>query len=788
MDKYEYKVRAEEIKKLVASKQYTEAMKIADTIDWNRVKSVMMLTIVSDIYKINRRYEDSKAVLLLAHERHPGGRTILYSLCELSIKMEEFVQAVEYLKDFVKIAPKDTGRYILQYKLYEAQDVRLEDRIAVLEEFKKRDYREKWAYELAYLYHRIGLGTKCVEECDELILWFGEGKYVLKAMELKLLHEPLNPLQQERYNLITGGKQQLPSQSLSQGQEDQLMDSEDKDFEMEDMDIQVKTMDVSKYNTINLQKELADSMKELLHDNTEVQPDNVNPFDNKTSQEEAQEVFFEEGPTGELDVEEVSSLENQEVDAASDITEISTANSNPDEVDNGELSEREQKKLQFSFMSEAEFEKYLAQEYDGQLSLVVPESEQIEKQITGQMNIIDIMAEWEQAKKINQEKRLEDIRKRVTQQTGQLFSEFDEATKTDLLAKLEKASRLEEENRILKETVAQKLIEEEELLQTIEMPVIPDEVQLSLDATNKESFANDERDEIEELEEIMDSEEIEASSSDLPSEDNSEAEIAETSESEDSNVKGERILSQEEEEMFSSLLHSRKAKKQLLEALDAISLSPSTGNIIISGEEGSGTIELAKNLIKEIQINDSNFSGKVARITGDILNKKNISATFSKLHNGALIVERANDLTAETLSKILKALDEQKNGIVVVLEDTPKQVEELVCKNDAITKQFNARICVPQLNNDALVAYAKDYAIEQEYTIDDLGILALYTRIAEMQTCDYVVNTADVRDLIDEAIHHANKKNLSHFMDVLFGKRYDEEDMIILREKDFISY
>ena len=788
MDKYEYKVRAEEIKKLVASKQYTEAMKIADTIDWNRVKSVMMLTIVSDIYKINRRYEDSKAVLLLAHERHPGGRTILYSLCELSIKMEEFVQAVEYLKDFVKIAPKDTGRYILQYKLYEAQDVRLEDRIAVLEEFKKRDYREKWAYELAYLYHRIGLGTKCVEECDELILWFGEGKYVLKAMELKLLHEPLNPLQQERYNLITGGKQQLPSQSLSQGQEDQLMDAEDKDFEMEDMDIQVKTMDVSKYNTINLQKELADSMKELLHDNTEVQPDNVNPFDNKTSQEEAQEVFFEEGPTGELDVEEVSSLENQEVDAASDITEISTANSNPDEVDNGELSEREQKKLQFSFMSEAEFEKYLAQEYDGQLSLVVPESEQIEKQITGQMNIIDIMAEWEQAKKINQEKRLEDIRKRVTQQTGQLFSEFDEATKTDLLAKLEKASRLEEENRILKETVAQKLIEEEELLQTIEMPVIPDEVQLSLDATNKESFANDERDEIEELEEIIDSEEIEASSSDLSSEDISEAEIAETSESEDSNVKGERILSQEEEEMFSSLLHSRKAKKQLLEALDAISLSPSTGNIIISGEEGSGTIELAKNLIKEIQINDSNFSGKVARITGDILNKKNISATFSKLHNGALIVERANDLTAETLSKILKALDEQKNGIVVVLEDTPKQVEELVCKNDAITKQFNARICVPQLNNDALVAYAKDYAIEQEYTIDDLGILALYTRIAEMQTCDYVVNTADVRDLIDEAIHHANKKNLSHFMDVLFGKRYDEEDMIILREKDFISY
>lgn len=163
MDKYEYKVSAEEIKNLVASKQYVETMKIADTIDWNRVKSVMMLTVVSDIYKINRRYEDSKAVLLLAYERHPAGRTIVYSLCELAIKMEEFVQAVEYLKDFTQIAPKDTSKYILMYKLYEAQDVKLEDRISVLEEFKKRDYREKWAYELAYLYHRIGLGTKCVE-------------------------------------------------------------------------------------------------------------------------------------------------------------------------------------------------------------------------------------------------------------------------------------------------------------------------------------------------------------------------------------------------------------------------------------------------------------------------------------------------------------------------------------------------------------------------------------------------------------------------------------------------
>ena len=200
MDKYEYKVRADEIKELISKGEYVQAAEIADTIDWRRVKSIMMLCTISDLYKINRRYEDARDMLLLAYERRPGGRTICYSLCELSIKMEEFVEAVEFYKEFVQVAPKDPGRYVLQYKLYEAQDVSLEERIAVLEELKKRDYREKWAYELAYLYHRIGLAARCVEECDELILWFGDGKYVIKAMELKMLHQPLSAEQQAKYD------------------------------------------------------------------------------------------------------------------------------------------------------------------------------------------------------------------------------------------------------------------------------------------------------------------------------------------------------------------------------------------------------------------------------------------------------------------------------------------------------------------------------------------------------------------------------------------------------------
>ena len=207
--KYEYKIRAEEIKTLISQKKYVEAAKVADTIDWTRVKSVMMLCTVSDLYKVNRRFDDAKLLLEMANERHRAGRMIIYSLCDLSIKMGEVVQAIEYYKDFVQIAPNDSGRYVLQYKLYEAQDVGLEERIAVLEELKKRDYREKWAYELAYLYHRVGLATKCVEECDELILWFGEGKYVIKAMELKMLHQPLSPAQQQKFEAYMMRKQGL---------------------------------------------------------------------------------------------------------------------------------------------------------------------------------------------------------------------------------------------------------------------------------------------------------------------------------------------------------------------------------------------------------------------------------------------------------------------------------------------------------------------------------------------------------------------------------------------------
>ncbi len=503
VDKYEYKIRSE-IKTLIAKGEYEDAAAIADTIDWRRVKSVMMLCTVSDLYKINRRYEDARELLLLAYDRHPGGRSIVYSLCELCIKMDDFVPAVEYYKEFVQVAPKDSGRYVLQYKLYEAQDVSLEERIEVLEELKAKEYSEKWAYELAYLYHRIGLATKCVEECDEMIVWFGEGKYVLKAMELKQLHEPLTPEQQEKYEEMKGLRrgESVPSEPEREDdqqdsrKEEDLADAPTKEIPQDELDIQVKLMNVGQYDTINMQKELAQNMKELWEgtsDETEIQreketadtevAEEIAPEAGETARETAEddgeygevadeaaekeirtqtaepeeqkveEVFF--GETGEIDPTGAQILEEMKKEAIGvkeepEKTEEAEAKAEAAPAKDAVQTEEAQgdnaalTSTQTGDMKEwhvdrkpGGFEKILGMEYDGQMSMVVPESEQVEKQITGQISLEDVLLEWEKMKKDSEQKRMEAVRQHVMQQTGAMFTEFEAAARDGLLEKLE---------------------------------------------------------------------------------------------------------------------------------------------------------------------------------------------------------------------------------------------------------------------------------------------------------------------------------------------------------------
>ncbi len=912
MDKYEYKVRAEEIKALIAEGEFAEAVKIADTIDWRRVKSVMMLCTISDLYKINRRFQESKDILLMAYERHPGGRLIVYSLCELSVKMGEYVQAIEYYKEFVQIAPKDTGRYILQYKLYEAQDVSLEERIAVLEEFKKRDYREKWAYELAYLYHRVGLETKCVEECDEMILWFGEGRYVVKALELKQLHHALTPDQQEKYLLLKRERELQEAQvaASEEPQEQQAESGKIADFseynaqndedDEEEEEFRVKTVDVGQYNTINLQKELAKSMKELLGEdvrNDTEEPSRTSSVNFASFQEEpapavqpvsnvqpmpvVPDTATKSPPFEEQDIpavnpvlsvqnttaayavaeelqpqltppqstEEQTALEEVFFEDVKDVLLEDTKEINVKEVNAGNLSDTKEihpgRRVIYpttvspssippapapmpsipshqlkATIKPSGFERMLSQEYDGQISLAVSEGGQLEKQITGQMNITDIMAEWEKMKKENKEKRSADVRRRVEQHTGNMFSEFDEATKKGLLEQLEKAVV----EAILKEA-GKKSVSPEEIPDARLSDIVVAAEKSAIQPASAGEEAGGESNEVQEpvvsvqeeipaaspAEDILTPQTLEESGTEIQAqatvsiEDRKDAgqiidletvsfemePVVNTAEKvvgmvEDANRL--RPLSNEEKELFGRFIYNKKAKEQIIQAVDTMSMDAFTDNVIITGEEGTGTIELAKNLIRMMQMSDSNFSGKVAKISGATLKKKNVEETLSHLTDGALIIERATEMSSATAADLKKALSQENSGLLVIMEGKKDEMNIFLRKNHILSENFNARIDIEALNDHALVEYAKQYAQEMEYSIDNLGILALHTRIADMQTSDHEVTVAEVKELVDDAIYFADKKNLRHLCDILVGKRYDEEDMIVLREKDFMHY
>ena len=879
MDKQEYKMRAEEIKTLISRREFFKAVKIADEIDWTRVRSVAMLCTVSDLYKVNRRYKESKELLLMAYERHPNGRMILYSLCELCLKMGEIVQAIEYYKEFVQLAPMDNGKYILQYKLYVAQEVSLEERIAVLEEFKRRDYREKWGYELAYLYHRIGLSTRCVEECDELILWFSDGRYVKKAMELKMLHQPLTPAQEASYNSFMGKEAVLPrpDSALKEKKED---------------DIEVQPVNVGQYNTINLQKALAESMKEVLDPSVkkeEIQQEKTQ-MGEVTSQimapmleneRQEKEIFYEdktgeiessysgENKTEEKEEEDVNNTPKEEdtvlveeekekpqqseeeeakeliakqeevavaamaiiepkeeqqecLDATKEITSIK-------EIINQPIQKQESIKAEEYKVTNVprSMEGILSQDYDGQISMVVPPQVSVEKQITGQMNIEEVLSEWEKMKKDHEQKRRQELTQKVLEQTGNMFTEFEEKVRDGVLEQLQKEENLplEEEQKKIEIAIAgfeasqaeemEELeeIKEEERENTAVLTgdtLVREEEQISVAVQEiLESFQK--RGDIPEKQEVLEEREEEVQQE--PEKEEKREEIAENTFQKEEETAEEikepdqlsqekeneeilkkiaeakeelRDLTEEEKELFGSFLQTKGARRRFLKALDLISLSAYTGNVIITGEGDLDTLKMAKNIMKDLQNTDANFSGVIAKVTGSSLNSKSVESTINKLNNGGLIIEKASGMNSQAVMKLLKALNQEQTGIVVIMEDNKKAMKRMLAAYPSMEPFFNARIELESLHNDALAAYGRQYAAHLEYAIDDLGMLALQTKIEDRQTSDHIVTVTEVRELVDEAIYHVNRKNLGHLFDLVLGKRYDDNDMIILREKDFI--
>ena len=975
MDKVEYKIRADEIQALIGENRFAEAVKIADTIDWKRVKSVQMLCTISDLYKINRRFEESRDVLLMAYDRYPTGRAIVYSLCELAIKMGEFVQAVEYYKEFVRIAPRDTGRYILQYKLYEAQEVSLEERIAVLEEFKKHDYREKWVYELAYLYHRVGLTTECIETCDEMFLWLGDGRYVMKALELKALHEPLSPEQQDRYvrykekhggyvdRSIVYDKDEIgkdeertvevkqPTKEMppvtdevinayNNGAQPEAAQETEAAKEPVDSDtivyphineIKEPTVDVSAFNTLNLQEALAAELKGFIDDdddndvnteepNTEeeagaaessaeapVKPDTAEIFDDEEDSSEEggafspmsavaseetegamQEVFFDSTETDNEQTKDEDFKPYDEVKEESSDNkpklniDIKYGGNGPilgeakELADYASIPVYEDKPLEeevpgavihpnSNFQMHSHFDNILSQELDGQISMAVEPEPQVEKQITGQISISEYIENWEQFKKQQQQKQFEHVKKMVADETGDMFADYDEKTKEGLQEKIEQAisDALKKERHekasgrgdwsrnnsdVIDDAVAE-VINNEGVDETEKTVSEEDEAKTEDTKDTEQAPANEvaEKEPLQTSEEAKDSEVTETTENAAEdkeessegedkkaSEDNKEEEKTseEAKDSEDknsdnknkdgskkpsnegkknknrnkkpsSNQQGQnqgrkhhmgnreldervRTMTPEEKELFGPYIHHKKSRRQIINAIDNLSMDAYSGNAIVTGEEGAGTVNLAKGLIRAVQASDSNFSGKVAKITSNTLNKKSPKAIFDKLANGALIIQRAADLEAETVADFIKVLQQENKGIIVIMEDTKEDMNRFLEKNPSLKQSFNVRVDIEALDDDSLVAYAKQYALEKEFAIDNLGILALHTKISERQTLDHEVTVSEVRDIVDDAIYYAEKHSVAHLMDIIVNKRYDENDMIILREKDFM--
>lgn len=903
MDKYEYRIKAEQIRKLAEQEDYVSAMKIANTIDWNRVRSIPMLCLIGEIYEKNNMLEESRDVMLIAYDRHPYGRMIIYTLAELSIRLEDYIDAVEYYKEFVQVAPRDTGRYILQYKLYEAQEVGLKERIAVLEEFKRHEYVEKWAFELAYLYHRAGMSEQCVAECDELILWFSEGKYVEKAMELKMLYQPLTEEQQKKYD-SRNDVQIEKSIAAVEAVAERAME--------EEPEINVKPMNYGIYDTVNLQKELAKSMQQILEATEKETVDTTMNNIKKLVQESKIEGLVDEkkpGETKELpniddNDPEMDEMEKEDADVMAEaakligqITSVSGVRRHIEseefqdlEIEEDELVgkdepesdldsvaeevnddipvetpedlektkefilhitdaptkiipvkevERELQKKQPEIepevieveeepetqpemneepqevaYTEFVYNNMLSEERDGQISICVPDEDIVEKQITGQMSIEEVLQEWERVKAEAAEEKqkvLEEAKEKAIAETEDIMDRLADVvpTITEEMQKMmedRESSEEMEQNHEEYEEGLQTLIEETNIFEDMEDAIMKEaEAALkSMDEPDEEDVEEEQDLEeavLESLEAQEELDELDDFGKEEEPEDEDVVEELESRLSADLPEGIESIAREEEEEnpmvmeadaesfkrIFKYFTEIDGVSDQIVSALESIDEISDKGNIIIMGDSATGKTTLAVDIIKAAKKSRNITGNKVARITGEAMNQKEVDTVMENAAGGVLIIESAADMNKETVQNFSKILDERENTILVIVEDTKERMLKLLESDNGFRNKFTAKIDLPPYTNTDLVAFAKSYAIENDCKIDDMGVLALYSRLAEIQfETDTIPSLADVKEMVDDAIINANKKSLKNMFGTLISKRYDDEHYMILKEKDFV--
>ena len=1092
MKKEEYKERAMRIRSLADEQKFKAAADLADSIDWNRVRSVKMLGLVSDIYKAIRRYKDSRDIMLLAYQHAPEDSKLVYYLCELDLKLGDFIGAMECYKEFVRLAPQDAGRYILQYKIYEAQDVSLEERASVLEELKKHNYISKWGYELAYLYHRMGMESACVAQCDEMAAWFCRGSYVVKALELKNLHAPLS---KEQYDILAREKpgtyfgrpddfesgmrqekdERMQPQStlqppLRNAQESRIGRFRDYQgfvaptgssqtgtgWQVPDQSWDTGIEETEDRNWTGAGRQIVDPSWEGVEQKTDGQGSETEETENTNQGTIGQEEVERKQSTLPYEPEPIETANEPVQRPDNELPELlpgSRSSGQQPGIDQstGKSPQISEEQWLDSLLAQrtampqqqetnGHFDEMLEMDGDGQMSLLVPEGEPEEEQVTGQISIDDIMAKLREENETKVEERVSQIvhgrtdgmfhsfersvreehdffaggvirpektEKNVIHPTGNIVpfaysgssetaaanaleaiarqaaldaehsasvsermqNSFSQETEESLSVQNSEAESLSENDRRGDEEKTEQsatihaeklpvdgdidqLPEEKQSSDTDRLPKgknsdtdhwmdkEPDQDTISQEAsqddseeesaeeatdggeteevpaektegevlgqekseaeeepvqdTTKESVQDSARESVqapasegvqgdaltkapenpseEDLEEVSEnqseefseedtervseglSEKMGESESEELQEDNSEvlresSPEGESEELQEDNPEGipeetpdeeaeeetaeetaeeikeeaaqgqnvprsekakhkhkrrkdkeegratvsagnvaERIkgLSEQEKKLYGKFLHNHDTCNQIVLAIDALSADPSMGNAAVTGKDDEETLNLAQGLIRSIAIHNENFSGRVAKIKGDTLPAVQTEEFLEQLENGAMIITGASRLTRDTRKELIRVLSEKKKHVLVILIDTQKHIVDLLNRNPALRDLFHVQVNAERLNVEGLVAYGREYAREREYAIDHMGILALHSRIEELQTYDHQVTTEEVMNIVDEAIEKRDRRNFSKLFDTLSHKLYDEDDMIILGEKNFL--
>ena len=983
VDKYDYKVKTEQMLELMEDGAYRQAAEIADLIDWKRVRNTGMLANVSEIYEKNKEYQKAYEVLNLAYRRAEGSRKIISRLCTLAVKTGNVDEAIDYYDDFVQIAPKDPNQYILRYQILRAQRAPVEQQIEALEEYKKSEYIEEWAYELAKLYQEAGMTAECLEECDDLILWFSEGQYVYKAMELKMQYKPLTPSQQEkydrRYEKLSEETEEMPdilAYAEAKGVEADSADVEDaveadgkddigdaaEDKESPDEEAALSEESASgeasdssenidaaepKKKKIGDTMPLGEALKKLLHPEKQVMPE----------EEEEPELDDLADEIGEIEsvadidiVAQIAEEKKKAVTAAGGMTEIT-----PDEIDVEETQEISLEEAEELLPEDEEDiideEAEIIEDVEAEDGISEDESakdfSKNDDQITGQMSLEDILSGWEGAPDRDMEPESEEIEDLLAGDEAEAEDLEDEAIEDQAAADTDNSSSEGEvtgDTMETKKTTApilppdiQRMIDEIEGVippeeekpekpekRTLErkkeephenMGKVAESLRIDNDDFEEEEYFGDdelpeeeffdegeafeeeeeypdegeefeeeeeylgEGEEFEEEEEYLgEGEEFEEEDEYLGEGEDFEEDILESEAEEfddevpdiaeefrinpehadqeddreipDDDDDGMDILSattplsrketakmiatgktaplpldeisdalsmsdtgfivhgrydlemqsgigtragltEEQKKLFSYFVPVRGMSEQLVDVLEQDKNctnrngTSKSGNLLIIGNKGNGKTVLAVDVVKAIQKQREIKQGKVAIVTGDSLNKKKISDIFDKLYGGALIIEKAGKMNEKTVARLNKAMEKDTGELLIVLEEQRKPLDRLLSSNREFRRKFTSRLEIPIFINDELVTFGQTYAQENGYRIDEMGILALYSKIDSLQREDHAVTVAEVKGLMDEAIQHSQKASAKKLMKRVFGKNTDEADRIILSEKDF---